>query len=147
MPWTCVLCQTELGDDTEKCECGMYRPHRPRPGAAQVNTDIPRPEKAVKPKVARSCPSCGCDRYQKARPRGVVAFIKDRICAECQTRYTPPTPIWAAWVFVAAGSLLAGTMALAILLRAADPSPWMILGMIVEVPLGIMGLLAVAYGA
>jgi len=32
-----------------------------------------------------------------------VAYAKDRICNECGTRYAPPTPRWAGWVFILIG--------------------------------------------
>jgi hypothetical protein len=41
------------------------------------------------------------------RPGRLIAFTNDRLCKDCSTRYTPPTPLWAAFVFVAGGSFLA----------------------------------------
>jgi len=38
----------------------------------------------------------------------LIAFTDDRKCNECGARYTPPTPAWAAVVFVVVGCLLSG---------------------------------------
>lgn len=57
--------------------------------------------------ICRACPSCGSPDYNKEQPEGTVAFVKDRVCKACLTRYTPPTPVWAAIVFIVVGSILA----------------------------------------
>jgi hypothetical protein len=53
--------------------------------------------------VSKACPSCGGIRYRSVRPSGWMAFTKDRVCSDCQIQYTPPTPLWAAIVFIVAG--------------------------------------------
>jgi hypothetical protein len=56
--------------------------------------------------VCKVCPSCGGGRHQAVRPKTMMAFVKDRVCSDCQIQYTPPTPIWASFVFVVAGLVL-----------------------------------------
>lgn len=51
------------------------------------------------------CPKCSSDEYVKARPEG-VAFVSDRICESCSTRYRPPIPAWASWIVILFGGLL-----------------------------------------
>ncbi len=49
--------------------------------------------------VSKVCPKCGSADHTKVKPEAVVAFAKDRICRQCSTRYTPPTPMWARPIF------------------------------------------------
>src|ERR1700730_6524730 len=58
------------------------------------------------PPVSKVCPSCGGQRYRKVRPRRWIAFISDRVCLDCQTRYVPPTPKWGGVVFIFVGIVL-----------------------------------------
>lgn len=58
--------------------------------------------------VSESCPKCGVRRHEKARTEAYIAFVPDRICKDCGTRYTPPTPRWAGGVFALAGLALLG---------------------------------------
>jgi hypothetical protein len=36
----------------------------------------------------------------------LVAFVSDRVCRTCNTRYMPPTPVWAGILFLVAGLTL-----------------------------------------
>lgn len=45
------------------------------------------------------CPECGSTTYRNVAPES-AHFVYDRICDECETRYTPPTPTWMAVVGV-----------------------------------------------
>jgi hypothetical protein len=65
---------------------------------------MPRARK--KSRVSPVCPRCGATEHRKVRPRTLVAFANDRVCLECDTRYTPPTPLWAALAFLAVGAVL-----------------------------------------
>jgi hypothetical protein len=56
--------------------------------------------------VASHCPHCGGKDFKRVKPEGRVAFTDDRKCTACGTRYTPPTPAWAAVVFILLGILL-----------------------------------------
>src|SRR5262249_24744197 len=58
--------------------------------------------------VSNIFPACGHADFWQRRPERLIAFKRDRVCTSCGTRYTPPTPWWAALVFIAAGLLLAG---------------------------------------
>jgi hypothetical protein len=50
-----------------------------------------------------TCPGCGSAAFKRVKPHSDIAFAPDRVCTECGTRYTPPTPAWARMVFVAIG--------------------------------------------
>jgi hypothetical protein len=56
--------------------------------------------------VSHVCPACGNVAFKKCRLDKMVAFTWDRVCTSCHTRYTPPTPRWAAVVFCGAGFLV-----------------------------------------
>ena len=56
--------------------------------------------------VASTCPKCGSREFREVVPKGRVAFTYDRKCTACDTRYTPPTPLWAAVVFIVLGILM-----------------------------------------
>jgi len=56
--------------------------------------------------VATSCPDCGCKEYRRVKVNRPVAFTDDRECIACGARYTPPTPVWAAVVFIVLGVLI-----------------------------------------
>jgi len=58
--------------------------------------------------VAASCPDCGCKEFRRVKVTRLVAFTDDRECAACGARYTPPTPVWAAVVFILLGVLITG---------------------------------------
>ena len=51
------------------------------------------------------CPECGSKIYRNVAPES-AHFVYDRICGECETRYTPPTPNWMAGVGVCAAVLI-----------------------------------------
>jgi hypothetical protein len=59
--------------------------------------------------VGRKCPECGCTEYRKVKADAIVAFTDDRKCLACGTRYAPPTPAWAAVLFMVLGVLITGT--------------------------------------
>lgn len=50
--------------------------------------------------VSRRCPQCGGKEYTLRKPERFVAFTADRVCKVCPTRYSPPTPVWGAVVFL-----------------------------------------------
>jgi predicted RNA-binding Zn-ribbon protein involved in translation (DUF1610 family) len=65
--------------------------------------------------VTRNCPKCGSASFTRVRVAPErIAFTNDRKCKECGTRYTPPTPAWAAVVFIVLGGLISGGGLLAI---------------------------------
>ncbi|XAL98633.1 hypothetical protein OT109_13720 [Phycisphaeraceae bacterium D3-23] len=61
---------------------------------------------AKRPPVCRACPSCGSSVGKKVRSDRLFTFSGDRRCTRCASFYTPPTPKWVAWLFLAIGALL-----------------------------------------
>jgi hypothetical protein len=55
---------------------------------------------------SRECPNCHGIEFKRVRPEGRVAFTDDRVCKSCGTRYTPPTPLWAAALFIVIGAII-----------------------------------------
>lgn len=53
--------------------------------------------------VSANCPQCGSESYKRVKPDAELAFAYDRVCKECDTRYTPPTPGWARGVYAGLG--------------------------------------------
>ncbi|HZY90422.1 MAG TPA: hypothetical protein VFE78_36710, partial [Gemmataceae bacterium] len=73
--------------------------------------------------MSRVCPDCGHAGFKGVRPNRLIAFTWDRVCKECGTRYTPPTPVWAGVVFILAGLPLVLVGLLALLGQLARPNP------------------------
>jgi hypothetical protein len=99
--------------------------------------------------VSKICPNCGHAEYKPRKPERLVAFTWDRVCKACETRYTPPTPIWAAVVFLLLGLLLTGFAAFSLLLQAARGNGYVLGGvpaMAFDGFLGFLGLLAIYQG-
>jgi hypothetical protein len=73
--------------------------------------------------VSKACPQCGSREYTRVKPTATIAFASDRVCGQCGTRYSPPTPVWAAIVFMTVGGLLTavfGLLCLPIMIRLFD---------------------------
>jgi hypothetical protein len=136
-----------LADEVEKCECGSIRPRADRPPLKEFSDPTLADHLQTLP-IAVRCPGCGSDKYRKVNPKATVAFTKDRVCLNCQTRYTPPTPLWGSITFIVAGGLLALTMALSAFVRLAvgGANPCGVVGLVIEIALGIMGLLGLIHG-
>ena len=75
--------------------------------------------------VSRVCPECGETEYKRRNSQKTIAFAPDRECKACQAEYTPPTPVWAAWVFVLVGLLVAlvGVAVVVMLAVLVVPNP------------------------
>jgi hypothetical protein len=56
--------------------------------------------------VSKKCPQCHGMEFTRAKPERPIEFADDRVCKTCGTRYTPPTPLWAAVLFFAIGVLI-----------------------------------------
>ena len=56
--------------------------------------------------ISATCPQCGGTEYTCRKPERLVAFVSDRVCRACNTRYTPPTPVWAAVLFIVIGAII-----------------------------------------
>src|SRR5262245_60710264 len=103
--------------------------------------------------VSSVCPKCGATTYRKVRPRSKVAFGSDRICLSCDTRYAPPTPFWAALLFILAGAFVflggASMVAVATWRLVATPErdfPRALVSFAWSIPFVIGGVLSVAHG-
>ncbi len=97
-------------------------------------------------RVSKVCPTCGCTEFKKVRPKGWVAFIDDRKCAECGDCYTPPTPRWAAVCFIVVGVFLIAPLPLGIGIdllsgRGASLPGWACYGL-----LATLGVASVGHG-
>lgn len=65
------------------------------------------------------------------------------VCASCGTRYSPPTPAWAAIAFIVAGAPLALFGLFGVLIGLANGNP---LPLACEGPLGLLGMSAIFHG-
>lgn len=83
--------------------------------------------------VSKICPQCGSGDFTRVRPERWIAFAWDRVCGQCGTRYSPPTPLWAALVFLAIGL---GFTALGVVAFTAGDVCTMLLG-----PVGILAII------
>jgi hypothetical protein len=93
--------------------------------------------------ISMACPQCGGADYARRKPNRQVAFVSDRVCRACNTRYTPPTPVWAAALFILAGLTLPFLgLGLAILLF----HPLSIAGLICEGVIAVLGVVALIGG-
>jgi hypothetical protein len=96
--------------------------------------------------VSKVCPNCGHAEFRQRRPEKLIAFTWDRVCKACGTRYTPPTPVWAAFVFLLAGLPLAAFGVLGVVFRLASGNPLGIPAMACEGFLGLLGILSIVQG-
>lgn len=60
----------------------------------------------VKHPISRKCPTCHGIDFKRVAPEAALAFTDDRVCKSCGTRYTPPTPLWAAVIFLVVGIVI-----------------------------------------
>lgn len=136
----------QSGAEDGRCpQCGADAPWTPPPPVVPPPV-AERPKPADGYPVSAGCPECGGRAYRTRRPDRFLTFVSDRVCTDCGTRYTPPTPRWAAVVFLAVGVPLAGISLLSIALRLASGNPLMIPGIACEGFLGALGGLAVVQG-
>ena len=98
--------------------------------------------------ISKVCPSCGGGEYRKVRSRRWIAFSDDHVCLSCETRYSPPTPLWAGVVFALGGAIVfvAGAAfvvvdLVALLNGRADP-----IGLAISVGLLALGVAAGVHG-
>jgi hypothetical protein len=93
--------------------------------------------------ISTTCPQCGGTEYARRKPERVVAFVSDRICRACKTRYTPPTPVWAGVLFLLAGLTLPF---LGLVLTSLLVNPFSIVGLICEGAIAALGVAAFVGG-
>ena len=84
-----------------------------------VAPPAPAPPATGKPPISKVCPHCGGQTYTRIAPSSSVAFAKDRVCKQCGMRYSPPTPLWAAIIFIVIGAFL--TLFFGVV---CIPAPW-----------------------
>lgn len=138
--WTCAGCGESHTEDADICwNCGTDRDGRPDPQFRRADEpDPPVP-------VATICPDCSSTAYHPVRPAAWVAYMNDRVCEACGTRYTPPTPRWAAVLFLVNGGLftIGAGLNLLILVLVGCPS---VLALVVNLAFLTHGLAAVSHG-
>jgi uncharacterized protein (DUF983 family) len=103
----CPNCGLANVASAEVCDCGWaFLPDRPG-------------------RSLRDCPRCGGREFSRCKPKAWVAFVSDRKCKACGTRYTPPTPLWAAFIFivVGVGTLVGGLAFVELLVSRESPNP------------------------
>lgn len=96
--------------------------------------------------VSPACPKCGRSEYRTRRPEAAIAFRDDRVCKACNTRYTPPTPGWAAGVFILIGVPLVGIGGLVFLSVALGGESANPVGLLLPGFFGLLGLGSIAHG-
>jgi uncharacterized protein (DUF983 family) len=108
--WTCPKCLEDVDDDFDVCwQCGtnvdgvVDQSFKP-----EIEGEPPkyRPWFISPHPIASRCPQCGDGQHTKAKPGCYIAFVNDCVCRTCGVQYTPPTPMWAALLFLALGSLV-----------------------------------------
>lgn len=89
------------------------------------------------------CPTCGNRAFEAVRPAQFVAFRSDRLCTACDTRYSPPTPAWAALLFIVLGLVVvaacSGSIVIAIVLGSMFALP-------LNAGLAVLGVLCLRQG-
>jgi hypothetical protein len=75
--------------------------------------------------VSETCPQCDSSSFRRVKSELQIAFTDDRVCTECGTRYTRPTPLWARLLFGTVGiCILVGCVTMAVLFATGDePRP------------------------
>ena len=58
--------------------------------------------------VSYVCPKCGSKQCERVDPDWPHALVKDRVCLECDTRYSPPPPKGLGFVIVPLATIVGG---------------------------------------
>lgn len=93
--------------------------------------------------ICSYCPKCGSRRFQSVRPTGFFAYRKDQQCIACDTAYSPPTPAWAAILFILIGLLLVIGCVVSLIIALARG--W-IAGLPLNLLFTVVGLLSLRQG-
>ena len=128
-----------------ECRQGLDEPPLKRRTATTVESE-PSSVSLRKYSVGHVCPTCQSSEYKPVRPDRWIAFTWDRVCRSCGTRYAPPTPTWAAVVFLVIGFLLAGLGFLGLIIRLLSGNVLAIPAMACEGFLAFLGILAIVQG-
>ena len=93
--------------------------------------------------ISATCPQCGGTEYTRRKPKRLVAYVNDRVCRACNTRFTPPTPVWAGILFLLAGLTLPF---LGLVLTSLLVHPFSIAGLVCEGVIAALGVAAFVGG-
>jgi hypothetical protein len=152
----CTSCRAAIHNDCVASEVSITQGHCKTCGVdlkkarisgnrEKENRHPPEPKKGPYP-VSTNCPICGSTEYKVRRPERLIAFRWDRLCRSCDTRYTPPTPVWAAVMFIFIGLLFIGIFGLEILIPLAAGRMISPPGMVCSGFLAILGILSIVHG-
>ena len=169
----CVLCQERIGSVMEGEHCAQCRhpvhnkcvkPESERGGdglcalcgspvtqaevVQQVKEEKKRKNRALGGNypVSVICPQCGQSEFVRRRPERWIAFAADRECKQCNTRYIPPTPTWAAVIFIILGFSSIGTAILRAFARISSGHQIELLGIVLDVISLLIGIPFIVYG-
>lgn len=103
----CIRSQATLGGGGRCHTCGVALSDAERVAQQDWHERLAGTRSRRSQSVSRLCPRCGNASYLGRRPQTLIAFTWDRVGNAGGTRYTPPTPAWAAMVFLLVGLPLA----------------------------------------
>jgi hypothetical protein len=143
-----ALCIAHAKKPTPKIEgkCDACGADYSNPQAAEVRAEVRKEARQAmrgKHPVSAVCPKCRGLQFKEVRPDCWVTFTNDRVCRDCDTRYTPPTPAWAAALFIFAGVFMAGFALIAVVAGLAQGNP---LPIVCEGLLGLLGIMSIGHG-
>ncbi len=143
--WTCAKCNEQIEDTFDACwNCGTNAEGAQNPNfqtAEEVDC-----KSSASAAISKVCPSCGSGNYSTTRPKGWVTFSEDRICKSCNTRYSPPTPWWAAILLMCIGGVLTIGCAASLMLRFTSGRLPNFVGAVPEAVLCFIGIAAIRQG-
>jgi hypothetical protein len=143
--WTCPKCKEEIEASFDSCwNCGTDTEGTVNPEfqtAEQLDS-----KSLASSAISRVCPTCGSDSYTTTRPKGWVTYSEDRICKSCNTRYSPPTPLWAAVLLSGLGGVLTFGCVASLAMRFTSRDLTSLAGVVPEAVLGIIGVAAIKQG-
>lgn len=91
------------------------------PAPEVLSKNLAEDRRVILPICSR-CPNCGRNEYLPIRPARIIAFRSDRECETCGTDYSPPTPLWAAIIFILLGIIFTAGCGISLFLAIADGS-------------------------
>jgi hypothetical protein len=105
-----------------------------------------RPPSRSRFPISSVCPACRSTAFKRVAPETPIAFVDDRICSDCKIRYTPPTPKWAALVFVLLGVFLLGMVIYSATTDIISKSFSVRTARIFEAVIGFMAITVIVFG-
>lgn len=126
--------------------CSVCGCDRSNPTARRVQFERTQPPGAgpggVVP-VGSVCLACGHAAFKGAASQKWVAYVHDRVCLACGTRYTPPTPAWARVAMTMVGLAL---LAVALVGGYFSAAAGDVIALGLEGFFGVLGALALRHG-